>query len=396
MPKPKVLVRKTYKFKLYHSKKTRHLVHRIQLAAEIWNHALSLHRRYYKVLRRKLNSNLLQKFIARLVKKPQFSHWKRLGSQAIQDIIQRMERAYARFFEELKKKRTKHRPPKFKSCQKYKSFTLKQAGYKIVNNQIKIGDITYKFHQSRFIDGAIKTVTIKRNNLGEIFIFLSCLVEKEPKEVIMTGQKAGFDFGLKTFLTDSNGNEYQSLQPFQQAFQQVQKAHRSLSSKKIGSQNRRKSKADLNRVYQKISHQREDFHWKLAHQLLRKYDAVYFETLNIESIKARWGRKTSDLAFSEFLEKLNYLALKHQKQVKKVDRWFPSSQKCHCCGFINKALKLSDREWQCPSCQVNHRRDVNAAKNILAVGVGTSTLRRDGIRLSENSALIDDARIPRL
>ncbi len=394
-------MRISYKFKLYRSKKNRHLIHRIEVASEIWNHSLALRRRYYRRFKKSLGSTRIQSFIAKLVKRSKYSHWKILDSQAIQDVNQRMDKGYQRFFDAYKvatasKKSCRTRPPKFKSRHRYKSYTLKQTGYQYLpgSNQITIGDYSYKFHQSRQIQGTLKTLTIKRNPLGELFLHFSCHLKDAtvvtPK-LATTGQRAGFDFGLTTFLTDSEGKEYVGLQAFKKALRQVKKANQAVSTKKKGSKNREKARLHYARIHQNIVHQREEFQWKLARQLLTTYDTLYFETLDFQEMKSRWGRKLSDLAPAKFLDILKYLATKHGKTFQQIDRWFPSTKRCHRCFYKNNNLRLQDRSWACPSCQTLHRRDLNAAKNIEMEGVGTSTPSIDVVsqKPSQVSAFID-------
>jgi putative transposase len=197
---------KTLKFKLYENKRNRHLKRMINAAGVIYNDCIALHKRYYRMWGKHLNSNQLQSHIAKLRKRHQF--WQLVGSQAVKDICQRIEKAYQLFFKHNKKG---VRPPGFKKVKKYKSFTLKQAGYKLLGgNRVKIGNRVYQFCQSREIEGKIKTLTIKRTPLGELFMVIvvdSC-AESEVKST--TGKIAGFDFGLKTFLTTSDGTLIES------------------------------------------------------------------------------------------------------------------------------------------------------------------------------------------
>lgn len=140
----------------------------INAAGVIYNHCIALHKRYYRMWGKHLNSNQLQSHIAKLRKRHQF--WQSVGSQAVQDICQRIEKAYQLFFKHNKKG---VRPPGFKKVKKYKSFTLKQAGYKLLGgNRVKIGKRVYQFCQSREIEGKIKTLTIKRTPLGELFMVI--------------------------------------------------------------------------------------------------------------------------------------------------------------------------------------------------------------------------------
>ncbi|WP_413164901.1 RNA-guided endonuclease InsQ/TnpB family protein [Capilliphycus salinus ALCB114379] len=223
----------TLKFKLYQHKRNRYLKRAINAAGVIYNHCVALHKRYYRMWGKHLNCAKLQKHIAKLRKRNNF--WQLVGSQAVQDICQRIDKAYQLFFKHNKKG---VRPPSFKKVKKYKSFTLKQAGYKFLGgNRIKIGSKVYQFWNSRPREGKVKTVTIKRTPLGEIFLVVVVDNGSQPEIKSETGKIAGFDFGLKTFLTCSEGFSVQSPQFLKQAINDVKKASRNLSKKRKGSKN---------------------------------------------------------------------------------------------------------------------------------------------------------------
>ncbi len=144
-----MLINRTYKYKLYRSKKNKVLARRIDIAGIIYNHCLALHRRYYRLYGKHLNQYALMKHITKLKKREQYLYWSIVGSQAIQDIIQRIGKAYLLFFRNLKAG-IKTASPGFKKVKKYKSFTLKQAGWKLLDgNKIRIGSQTYKYSKSR-------------------------------------------------------------------------------------------------------------------------------------------------------------------------------------------------------------------------------------------------------
>jgi putative transposase len=299
-----------------------------------------------------------------------------VGSQAVQDICQRIEKAYQLFFKYNKKG---VRPPGFKKVKKYKSFTLKQAGYKFLNgNRVKIGNRVYQFWKSREIEGTVKTLTIKRTALGELFMVVVVDDAVEPEIKFTTGKIAGFDFGLKTFLTCSDGSSIESPQFLKQSLNTIKKASRQHSKKLKGSSNRERARKGLVRKHEDVSNRRRDWFWKLAHDLTNRFDVLCFETLNLKGMQRLWGRKISDLAFGEFLQILEWIAKKKGKQVIFVDQWYPSSKTCSNCGHVLEKLDLSVREWRCPSCQLVNGRDENAAKNICAVGA--STVRLDDVR----------------
>jgi len=370
---------KTFKYRLYPAKRNKKLQDNINVACWVYNHCLALHKRYYRLYGKSLNKYKLQKHITKLKKRDKYKSWRSLNSQTIQDVTDRIERAYRLFFNNLKR----HRPPKFKSRTKYSSFTLKQCGYKILEgNKIKIGGTVYKYWKSRDIEGEIKRLCVKRDNVGDFYIFLSCVVDN-PKAAFKTGKIAGCDFGLKTFLTTSDSEKIESPQHLKQNLDTLRKRSKSLSKKKKGSRNRHKARLGLARCYRKISNQRRDFHFKTANRLLSEYDELYFEDLNLDGMKRLWGRKVSDLALDSFLKILEHKALETGKHIGYIDRWFPSSKICsrEGCGILNMNLQLNDRDWEC-ACGTFHDRDVNAATNILRVGA--SAHERDEISLTSS------------
>lgn len=361
---------KTYCFKLYNSKKNKYLHNQISLAGEIYNHCIALHKRYYRLSKKSLNAYSLQKHLTKLKKLPKYKHWNQLGSQAIQDIADRIDKAYKLFFRN-RKHGIKSGTPNFKKRRNYKSFTLKQCGYKLyADNQIKIGNRIFRYFKSQDIQGIVKTLTVKRDKLGDVYIYV-VTDYVETRITPCTGEIVGFDFGLKTFLTASNGEDIESPLFFQQNRIAIRKASRKVSTKTRGSKNRRKALMNLERLHKRIYNQRADFHWKLANELTDKYDYIFFEDLNMQGMKRLWGRKISDLAFYSFMQKLKYLASIKRKIVFCIGRFEPSSKTCSVCGFLYKDLELKERSWRCPECETTHDRDRNASYNIFRVGAST-------------------------
>ena len=188
---------------------------------------------------------------------------------------------------------------------------------------------------------------------------------------LTTGNSAGFDFGLKRYLTGHNGHDIESPQFFKCSINAIKRANRKHSRTKKQSSNRERARLDLAHKHRKIANQREDFHWKLAHLLTDLYDEIRLEVLNLRGIKALWGRKVSDFGFADFVKKLVYIANKKGVKITFVDKWYPSSKTCSVCGVVNETLNLRDRNWQCNDCGTPHDRDRNAAINIFRVGAST-------------------------
>lgn len=379
---------KTLKFKLYSHKRNRYLKRAINAAGVIYNHVIALHKRYYRMWGKHLNCSKLQAHIASCRKRKPF--WQLVGSQAVQDICQRIEKAYQLFFKHHKKG---VRPPGFKKVKRYKSFTLKQAGYKFLGgNRVKIGSRVYQYWNSREIEGKVKTLTIKRTPLGELFMVVVVDDVNETETKFTTGKIAGFDFGFKTFLTCSEGFSIASPLFLKQSLNAIKKASRQHSLKLKGSTNREQARLNLVRKHEDVVNRPRvyrgepppgntrcsDWFWKLAHDLTNKFDVLCFETLNLKGMQRHWGKKVSDLALGEFLQVLEWVAKKKGKQVVYIDRWYPSTKTCSHCGHVLEELDLSVRRWRCPSCHVENDRDENASINIKMVG--TSTIRLGDVR----------------
>ena len=319
-----------------------------------------------------LNKFQLQKHLTKLKKLNKYSFWNRIDAQAIQDITDRIERAYKAFFDNCRKK-TKTRkvsPPSFQRVRGYSSFTLKQTGYKLLHgNQVRIKNKTYKYHKSRDLGGKTKCVTVKKDGLDDWYIYFVCEVESDPELISMTGETAGFDFGCTTLLTKHDGTRIKSPLFFKRSRKQIASANKALAKKVKGSNNRRKAKRHLARVHKSVSNRRRDFHFKLANSLCEKYDIMFFETLDIKSMMREHGKKINDIGFSDFMSILEFKALEHGKVVHHIDKWYASSKLCNCCGFKNVDLHKWDSAWVCPKCDTHHNRDENAGKNILAKGL---------------------------
>ena len=352
----------TYECKLYSSTRNKKLNKTINMSAIIWNHCIALHKRYYKLYHKHLKCNNLKKHLTKLKRLNKYSYMKELDAQSIQDIAERIELAYQRFFKK------KSGMPKFKKVKKYKSFTLKQSGYKFLDETtVFIMKQKYRFHKNQKIEGDIKTVTIKRNPLGDIYLFVVCKVDK-PEVLSRIGNKIGYDFGLKTFLTASTSQEDDIISPlfFKTNMNEIKRLCRNLSKKNKNSNNYKRARIQLARLHKRIANLRKEFHYQTAYDICSKFTIICIEDLNIKTMQKLWGRKINDLAFYQFVKILESVARKCGCEVRKAKRFFASSQTCSCCKHINKNVKdLRVREWKCSNCHTIHDRDRNAAINIL-------------------------------
>lgn len=366
---------KVYKFKAYDRAKDGVQDRLITRFGIVRNYAAKMMSRYYKVYGKTLTAYQLSNHIAK--KKRRNCRTARmvegLPSQAVQECIGRVYKGLRNFFAYCKRKKSGNttdrvRPPKMRKASHNKSYTLLQAGYMIDGNHIVLQGRRYGFHKSQEIKGKVKRLTIKRDRCGDIW-FVVLTDWNDAQTMPTTGKAAGYDFGLKTFLTRHDGTKIEMPQFFKRNMKELAKAQKRLARKVKGSHNRHKARLAVSRLYRRIENQRNDWQWKIARSIVKEFDVICIEDLNIDGMKRLWGRKVSDYGFAEFVAKLDWLAWKNGKEVRKIDRWYASSQTCHKCGHRNPDTKnLKVRKWVCPHCGAKHDRDENAAINILTAG----------------------------
>ena len=217
----------------------------------------------------------------------------------------------------------------------------------------------------------IKTVTISRTPSGKCYI--SILVEYENQILpIMPKKFLGLDFAMHGLYVASDEDDANYPNFLRKAEKRLAQAQRKLSKRQKGSHNREKQRLRVAVLHEKIANQRRDFLHKKARNLVDKYDAIGIEDISVKAMAKRkkggkfsFGKSVADNGWNMFTNILEYKLAWQGKQLVKVDKWYPSSQLCHVCGFQNDVTKdLSVREWDCPKCGSHHNRDKNAAINI--------------------------------
>ena len=366
------------KHKLFHNKTLRHLHDDLNICGVVRNHFIALSMRYYRRYGKGLSYAKMSKHLTQLKRLEKYKHWNIPYSWALQNVIKRLSQS----FREMKTLGRGH--PQFKSCKKHKgnlTFDGTQAPIeKVLDKQknarnhptyrMRLKGRWYRFALHREVKGEITQVQVTRDALGDVYITLTedySEVKIEPK----TGKAEGFDFGIKDFLTGSDGHRYTSPMFYKHNADKLAKAQRVYSRKVKGSNNRERERKNVARIHKKTANQRIDHHWKLAIDLCQKFDILFFEDLNLNGMKRLWGKQVSDLAFGEFMQKLKHQSKKRIRSVLKIDRWSPTSKRCCVCEHKNETLTLADREWTCPECNTVLDRDQNAAINILKEGLAS-------------------------
>lgn len=362
-------MKKTFKYRLLGNQETFNKADNwLRLCRELYNSALAERIYAYKGQHASLSSYSQIKELPELkVALPEYGD---VGSQVLQDVIERLDRAYKAFFRRAKNGNGRAGFPRFRGRDRYDSFTLKQAGWKLDSKYLAIRNIgRFKLRLSRPLEGDIKTATIRREATGKWYVCFSCdnMLRKRLPE---SDKVIGFDVGIKFFLVDSEGNKVDNPQYFRQAERLLRRRQRKLSRRVKGSQSRRKARILVAKAYEKVSNQRRDFLHKVANLYVQNYGVLVFEDLNIKGMvrNHRLAKSISDSCWRTFYEFCAYKAEEAGRRIIRIPRFEPSSKMCSACGAINQGLKLSDRQWVCQSCGVLHDRDHNAAKNIRRVG----------------------------
>ena len=313
---------------------------------------------------------------------------KEVGSQSLQYAVECLQTAHDNFFRKVKQKsKAKKGFPRFKRRNDKQSFRVKQnikiKGKKLCFPKFLSG---INFVQDREFEGEIKFATISKNKVGQYFV--SITVQKEIDGLPISSGVIAFDLNVKS-IVDSNGNKIQNPRPMKHYEQRMKLLSKGASRCEKGSNGRIKANRKLAKLHLKITNKREDFLHKLTRRIINENQVICVEDLNVDSMlkkvsrdKRKETRKQernrhkdiADCGFRSFVHKLTYKAKWHGRQLIKVDRYFPSSQLCNNCGYQNKELKPTDREWFCFNCFENVDRDHNAALNILQEGLKYKTV----------------------
>jgi putative transposase len=298
------------------------------------------------------------------LKKQEETVWlKEVNSQSLQFALRCLDTAYVNFF------RGNAKFPRFKSKKKKNSFTVPQfaklGGGRFYAPKFKEG---IKVNIHREVKGKIGKCTLSKTPTGKYFVSILSEEQYQPKE--KTGAVCGIDLGLKDFAITSDGIKFKNNKYTKQYEKELAKAQKHLSRKQKGSSSFERQRRKTARIHEKITNSRMDNLHKVSHQLVSDYDIIALEDLNVKGMvkNHKLAKHISDASWGTFVMLLEYKADWNDKQIIKINRFYPSSKTCCECGWINQDLNLSIREWICKNGHVLDR-DLNAARNILKEGL---------------------------
>ena len=351
-------MRRNFKYRVYPTKaQAEKFETTLGLCCELYNAALQERIEAYKLQRISLSVYDQIKELPDV--KSERGDLRKIYAQVLQDVLRRLDKAFQIFFARVKSGKGKAGFPRFRLVKRHDSFTYPQGGFWVGEKSIvlsKIGEVRCKFH--RKIEGVIKTCTIKRES-DEWYVVLSCDAVPE-KPLPKTGEEIGIDVGLENFAALSNGEMIENPHHAKKARVKLRRAQRKLSRAKKGSKRRKKQVQRVAKQHLKVKRQRRDFHFKVAAQLVHRFDVIHFEKLNIRNMvrNHRLSFSISDAAWFQFQQIVAFKAEEAGKQVTRNDARNTSNE-CSVSGEVKKK-PLSQRFHVLPSGEKIHR-DHNAA-----------------------------------
>ena len=376
-------IQMAFKYRIYPTRKQKEIINKtIGCTRFVYNHYLDKRSKIYEEQKITFNYNDCSKDLTEL--KRELEWLQEVDKFALQNSLRDLDMAYKNFFRRIKQKE-KPGYPRFKS--KRDSQNSYRTNYTNNNIELKDGRIKLpkigwvKLKQHRRLSGVIKNVTVNCTPTGKYYVSVCCdkvplLEDNRSQEII------GVDVGLKDMIITSCGEVIENKKYYRKLEKKLVREQRRLSRKQKSSSNREKQRIKVAVVHEKISNSRKDYLHKISSRLINENQVICLEDLNIKGmIKNRHLAKSiSDVSWGELVRQLKYKAVWHDKRIVIIDRFYPSSQVCSCCGFKNKTVKdLNVRKWACPSCGGQHDRDFNAAVNIRSEGLRLLDLNTDGM-----------------
>lgn len=360
---------KAFRYRIYPSKKQQELIQKtFGCVRFVYNYFLDLRINEYKEKQKSLSYYDMSKLLTQL---KQENDWlKEPDKDSLQKALKILDNAFQKFFKEhtgypkFKSKKDRHRS--YKTSCTNNNIQFKSKHIKLP----KLGMV--KIRDKQIPDGRILNATISQEPNGHYYCSLCC-TDVEIPQYPKTNQSIGIDLGIVDFAIFSDGHRIENPKFYEKSEKKLARLQKDLSRKTIGSSNRNKARIKVAKLQKHISNQRNDFLQKLTTEIIRTYDVICIEDLDVKSLKetssSTRNKRVGDVSWSEFRRQLTYKTTWYGKHLSVIDRYYPSSQICHVCGYRDSKKSEDIRNWTCPHCGNELDRDMNAAINILHEGL---------------------------
>lgn len=372
------VVKRAFKYRFYPTPQQAELLNRtFGCVRYVYNRALAERSKAWTQERRRISYAESNKMLTAWKRDPETAWLTEPSKDPLQGALMNLQTAYVNFWQ----KRAKY--PTFKSKHKsrptatfYANCFTWRDGRITLAKQAESLDIRW----SRPLPEGVKpsSVTVSRDRSGRWFASILC--EDTVHAAPTSTASVGVDAGITSLVALSTGEKVTNLKHEKRDRARLRRAQQAVNRKVKGSANRAKAKHRVAKIHARIADRRRDVLHKLSTRLIRENQAVYIEDLSVRNMVKNHtlARSISDASWSELRRQLEYKAQWYGRTVVAIDRFYPSSKTCSACGVILEKLPLNIRTWTC-RCGTTHDRDINAAKNILAVGQTVSALG-DGVR----------------
>jgi putative transposase len=343
----------------------------------IFNWGLNLKSKTYQETGMNVSNGDLSALVTRMKKQEETKWLKEVDSTALQQTLRNLEVAYTNFF----KKRADF--PKFKKKSRNQSFKCVSSSLKVEDNKIFLPKLKWvEFFKSRELIGTLQSCTVSKTPTGKYFVSILCETHSEPpkKAKVDINTAVGLDLGIKEFAVSSDGEVFENQRHLLKNAKRLRLEQRSLArkyqkGKRVDEQSNRwhEQRLLVAKLQERTANQRKDYLQKLSTKLVRQYDNICIEDLNVSGMikNRKLSKHIADVGFRSFRTMLEYKCEWYGKNLFVIDRWTPSSKRCSKCGEVRDTLKLSERTFRCYSCGHKEDRDLNASRNIKILGLGT-------------------------
>lgn len=338
----------------------------------VFNWALQLRQEAYQGRQASLSYQDTSAALTGLKQQPDTTWLSDVSSVPLQQALRHLDSAFRNFFA----KRAKY--PRFKKKRARQAATYASSAFRFdpAARRLTLAkmDEPLDIRWSRPLPAGVlpTTVTVSQDTAGRYFV--SLLVEEVMAPPPVVEGAVGLDLGLLDVVAFNTGEKVGNPHFFRQDEAKLARAQRRLAKKQRGSKNREKARWKVARIHAHIADRRSDFLHKLSTRIIRENQTICIESLQVKAVAKHptLAKAIHDVGWGEFICQLEYKANWYGRSLVKIDRRYPSSKRCHACGHVLDFLTLAVRSWTCPACGIVHDRDVNAAKNILAVGLTVS------------------------